>query len=475
MNSYLFYDLETTGLNVAFDQILQFSAIHTDIELNEIERHTIKLQLRPDVIFSPLAMITNRIPIGDAMSGICEFEAVRQIHNLLNKPGTISLGYNTLGFDDDILRFSFHRNLLPPYTHQYENGCYRMDLLPMAVIYRLYKQEILKWPELDGKPSLKLEHLNSANQLATGQAHDALVDVNATVELARRFFQEKEMWKYLCGHFAKETDRIRIEKLPTAFQSPAGVHRYGLMTASEFGTEQQYQQPMLSIGNSVPYGNQTLWLRLDLPVLRDTTSDTIPDTTWVVRKRYGEPGILLPPRERFLKYLSRERSAIVEENVRWLQSHTHLFQEIIRYHREYTYPPIPDLDIDAALYQIGFLSRREQELCREFHAASLAEKVKMVKRFPSDGTRKLAGRVLCRNYAVDLPEEITAEYADYMKRLNPPSHDKAMLDYKGDRRTTPVGALLEIQKLKDEANLDREQHALLDDLKNHIENNYQGR
>jgi exodeoxyribonuclease-1 len=127
MNSYLFYDIETTGLNITFDQILQFSAIRTDMMLNEIERHTIKVQLRPDVIFSPNAMIVNRISITDSKQGICEFEAVRQIHELLNKSGTISFGYNTLGFDDDILRFSFHRNLLPPYTHQYKNGCYRMD------------------------------------------------------------------------------------------------------------------------------------------------------------------------------------------------------------------------------------------------------------------------------------------------------------------------------------------------------------
>ena len=37
--TYLFYDLETTGLNPCFDQVLQFAAIRTDLSLNEIERH----------------------------------------------------------------------------------------------------------------------------------------------------------------------------------------------------------------------------------------------------------------------------------------------------------------------------------------------------------------------------------------------------------------------------------------------------
>ena len=39
--TYLFYDIETTGLNKAFDQVLQFAAIRTDRQLNEIERYTL--------------------------------------------------------------------------------------------------------------------------------------------------------------------------------------------------------------------------------------------------------------------------------------------------------------------------------------------------------------------------------------------------------------------------------------------------
>ena len=39
MQTFLFYDLETTGLNKAFDQILQFAAIRTDMSFREIDRH----------------------------------------------------------------------------------------------------------------------------------------------------------------------------------------------------------------------------------------------------------------------------------------------------------------------------------------------------------------------------------------------------------------------------------------------------
>jgi len=309
-SSYLFYDIETTGLNKAFDQVLQFAAIRTDRQLNETERHIVTIKLRPDVIPSPRAILTNRIPVTDFSSGLCEYETIGQIHRLMNQSGTISLGYNTMGFDDEFLRFSFHRNLLPPYTHQYRNGCRRMDLFPMTIIYQLYKRDVLTWPEIDGNPSLKLEHLGSANRIVSGQSHEAIVDVTTTVELARRFFKKKKMWQYIKGYFDKETDAHRIKELPLALQSAAGKHYKGLLVSAEYGSRQNYQAPVISIGTSIPYPNQTLWLRLDQRLLCETTPQSIPETIWVVRKRLGEPPILLPPHDRYWERIGDERSAL---------------------------------------------------------------------------------------------------------------------------------------------------------------------
>ena len=75
------------------------------------------------------------------------------------------------------------------------------------------------------------------------------------------------------------------------------------------------------MGNSIPYSNQTLWLRLDQQNLRDTTDETIAENTWVIRKREGEPGIILPPSEKYLNSLSQGRRETVEDNNSWLQAH----------------------------------------------------------------------------------------------------------------------------------------------------------
>ncbi|MEE4264466.1 MAG: exonuclease domain-containing protein [Desulfobacteraceae bacterium] len=471
-SSYLFYDIESTGLNRSFDQVLEFAAIRTDQRLNELERHTISVNLRPDVIPSPRAILTNRIFISDPARGICEYEATKQIHRLMNQPGTVSLGYNTLGFDDEFMRFSFHRNLLPPYTHQFKNGCRRMDLFPMAALYWLYKKDVITWPEIDGKPSLKLEHIGSANRMAIGQAHEAMVDVAATLELARRFYQKKKMWQYLEGYFDKETDAHRMRELPVAFQSGTGDHHQALMVSGEYGPEQNYQVPVISIGNSIPYSNQTLWLRMDLPQLRQTDADNISETSWIIRKRMGEPGILLPPQDRYWKRIGEERSAVFEENLSWLQENPDLFQKIVTYYREFRYPFIPDLDPDAALYQIGFYSRTDEKCCRMFHDASLNQKATLISRFSNPVARTLARRILYRNYPENNPSHNDKEQRAYMERINPLTEKDAIVDFRGDKRTTPSGALAEIKQLKQAGDLDDHQQQLLGNLEAYIKNNF---
>jgi exodeoxyribonuclease-1 len=469
--SLLFYDIETTGLNRAFDQILEFAAIRTDSGLNEIERFNSRIQLRPDVVPSPAAILVNRIRPERFSSGFREYEAVRKIHSQLNRPGTTSIGYNSIGFDDEFLRFSFYRNLLPAYTHQYANHCRRMDLLPITIIYWLYRKEALHWPELDGKASLKLEDLGAANGLFSGQSHDAMSDVEAALRLAQRLIRDTRMWQYLDGSFRTDIDAQRAGELPIAFQSSCGPHPLGLLVAGEFGTRHLFQAPVISVGQSIPYPKQTLWLRLDLTDLAKTRVESVAETTWVVRKRFGEPGILLPPIDRYIGQLGDERRANMTENLAWLKSHPSLFEAIIRYHRHYRYPFIADVDADASLYQGGFFPRSDEARCRSFHAGSLPEKIDLIGRFSSREARILATRLLCRNYSNELPASRADEFAEFMRRI---CRGDAILDYAGHARRTPQLALAEIDEMKRTADLDPEQHRLLDDLERYITLHFKG-
>jgi len=467
VKTYLFYDIETTGLNRVFDQVLQFAGIRTSPDLTEIDRYDIRVRLRPDVVPSPQALLTHRIPFETLLSGKCEFEATGRIHALLNTPGTASLGYNTLGFDDEFLRFAFYRNLLPPYTHQYSHGCGRLDLLPMAVIFRLYHRDVLDWPEVEGVASLKLENLNARNRLTEGKSHDAMADVEACLSLARRFRRAGDIWNYLCGCFDKETDRRRMNDLPVALEGPAGPHRLGIMVDSQFGPEHNYQAPVLGLGDSIPYSNQSLWLRLDREELRATDRESIDDTTWVIRKKAGEPPIVLPPRKRFWDRLSPESAALARENRQWLAGESELLGRIASHHRQFRYPEVPDVDPDGRLYENGFPSPGDRRLCRKFQSAAFEERLEIARRFADPCLGTLARRVLFRNYPDRLDGELRREFEDYMRRINPDSAELAPVDYRGRRRRTPVETLGEIRRLAGERQ-DAEALGLLRELEAYI-------
>lgn len=469
MASYLFYDIETSGLNPAFDQILQFAAIRTDFQLREVERHEIRIRLRPDVLISPGALITHRIPLESFKKGETEYAAVRKIHRILNEPGTISLGYNTLKFDDLFLRFSFYRNLLSPYTHQFSSGCSRMDLFPILIFFYLFKKEVLRWPEVEGRPSLKLENLSTANALAKGMAHDAMVDVEACLSLARILIAEKEMWDYLATGFNKKLDKDRMAGLPEVLRSPLGIHRQGLLVGPDLGMEASFLAPVLGLGYSIPYGNQSLWLRLDREELCDTDLLSPEKTSFVIRKRDGESPFLLPPAERFRKHLGSKRLKLAEENLLWLKKNPDILTAIIVHHREYRYPDVENIDPDAALYQAGFFSKAEEELCGRFHRQNGEGKLKLLSEM-KPRLHTLASRLLLRNGFApkgEFWEEAEKRLMAMLFLENPLARTR---DWRGEPRSGVQENLLEIETLQEKSEkLDKEQIWLLEELKLFLE------
>jgi exodeoxyribonuclease-1 len=454
MQTFLFYDLETTGLNKAFDQILHFAAIRTDRELRELERYELKIRLNPDTVPSPTAFLIHGMDFKEIAAGISEYDGIRQIHQWFNQPETISLGYNTLRFDDEFLRFSFYRHLLPPYTHQYASQCGRMDLYPMTLMYYLFKNDALAWPKVAGKISFKLEHLNTANQLAPGAAHHAMVDVEATLALAQRFYKESEIWNYLAGYFKKEIDQQRSQGLENTM---------ALIVHNSLGAEHTHQALVLLLGPHRYYKNKTVWLRLDTDLITQTTIAGVPNL-YAIHKKSGEPCFILPFKERFLHHLTPERITLAEHNKKWLEQHPDLFKEITRYHTEYQYPVYPDTDAEAALYLNGFWSPAEETFCRTFQQATPEEKARMVDSLKDSRLKTLALRLLNRHFPEVLTPRQKKEFTDYINQLN----QGMIIDYKGKKHLTPHAACEEIRRLQETGTLTQQQEQLLQALQDHL-------
>jgi exodeoxyribonuclease-1 len=188
-DSFLWHDYETFGADPMGDRPAQFAAQRTDAGLNPIgEPVTWYCAPADDVLPHPVAcLITGITPQQARAQGLRETEFAQRIHEAMMQPGTCSAGYNSIRFDDVFTRNLLYRNLRDPYEREYRNGNSRWDLIDLARMCYALRPAGVEWPLHEpGKPSFRLEDLSAANDIRHEGAHDALADVRATIDLARR-------------------------------------------------------------------------------------------------------------------------------------------------------------------------------------------------------------------------------------------------------------------------------------------------
>lgn len=186
--SFFFYDLETSGFNPKEARIMQFAGVRTDMQLREIdEPHNHLIRVSDDVVPDPEAvLITGITPQKTIADGIYEAEFLKIFHEMVAVPDTIFVGFNTIRFDDEFMRYLHYRNFYDPYEWQWQDQRSKWDLLDVVRMTRALRPEGIKWPfDSSGKPSNRLELLSSLNGLDHANAHDALSDVRATIAVAR--------------------------------------------------------------------------------------------------------------------------------------------------------------------------------------------------------------------------------------------------------------------------------------------------
>lgn len=196
--SFVFYDTETTGTDRVFDQILQFAAIRTDEDFQELERFNIRCQLLPHVVPSPGAMRVTGITVAQLLSSELptHYAMVRAIHEkLLSWSPSLFIGYNSVYFDEHLLRQAFYQTLHGPYLTNTGGNC-RADALRMLRATALFAPNTITIPmDETGAPSFKLDRVGPANGFDHSSAHDALGDVEATLHLCHLMSERApELW-----------------------------------------------------------------------------------------------------------------------------------------------------------------------------------------------------------------------------------------------------------------------------------------
>jgi exodeoxyribonuclease-1 len=198
--TFFWHDYETFGRVPRRDRPAQFAGLRTDADLNVIGSPVMQhCQPAPDFLPDPEScLLTGILPQHCLQLGLPEYQFAALIEAELGRPGTIGVGYNSIRFDDEVTRHLFWRNLIDPYAREWQNGCSRWDLLDVLRCTWALRPEGITWPRHDdGRPSFKLEHLTSANDLVHEAAHDALSDVRATIAVAQLVKQHNpRLWDF---------------------------------------------------------------------------------------------------------------------------------------------------------------------------------------------------------------------------------------------------------------------------------------
>ncbi len=431
--------------------------------MNEIDRTCLTIRLRKDIVPSPGAFVTHCLTPAQLAGGTNEYQAARLLHDLFNTPDTLSLGYNSLGFDDEFLRFLFYRNLLDPYSHQYAGNCSRADILPVAALFRVFCDSVIEWPCLEnGRPSLKLEHITRENRFDTsGPAHDAMADVESLVALCRRFAAQADIWAYAMGFFDKSTDLARAAAIPEDCRINGRSYRKAFMVSPVFGPEAGYMAPVLHIGEAVPYKNQQLWIRLDRPESLAVDPETGQYTWMPIRKKPGDPWLLLPALDRFAARLPEDSKQMAAQVLDTFRSDPDRFHATARTLLAYAYPFVPDMDPDADLYQAGFFSPAQKKDIARFHGAGSFEDMdqaglsRVLELLKTSRVKTLGARILARNYNLAANPEFEAHLASLQ-------HGKKIAGFRSDEKYTLPAAMADAAALEAKKHTldERQQQAL---------------
>ena len=226
--TFAFYDLETTGISPAFDQPLQFAAILTDDAFREIERVNLRCRIAPHIIPSPWALaVTGLRPAQLTDPHLPSlFEFTQDIAALIERwsPSTWT-GFNSIHFDEEMLRQAFYQNLQPDIFATQFNGNTRLDVLTSLYAVWCRQPDLLRWPvDETRRVRFKLDLLAPQNGFVAHNAHDALGDVEATIHLARLIAQRApELWAEILSNRDKSAVQTRL----ASFQPMALVERFG--------------------------------------------------------------------------------------------------------------------------------------------------------------------------------------------------------------------------------------------------------
>ena len=157
---YVFYDTETTGLDINFSQIIQVGCVLTDHDFNIIEEVNLNSQVLPWIVPSPDAFLVHK-QTNCLDSGLSHYEMMKTLRDKWlawgKNKNLIFVSYNGHRFDEELVRRQFYWNLFDPYITN-TNGNRRLDLMSLFQIIGNFFSDKVKVPlDNDGNVSFGIQ------------------------------------------------------------------------------------------------------------------------------------------------------------------------------------------------------------------------------------------------------------------------------------------------------------------------------
>lgn len=425
-NTFYFYDLETSGLNARADRIMQFAGQRTDENFQPIgEPHNILVQLADDTLPSPSAiMVTGITPQSTLLDGMPEHEFCRFFIEEIATPNTTIMGYNSIRFDDEFMRYTLWRNFYDPYEWQWQDGRSRWDLLDVVRLTRALRPEGIEWPVTeDGHATNRLELITKLNGISHEHAHDALADVVALIEVTK-LVQAKQPqifdflygmrdkravmrlvncetpapFVYASGRYSSEHEKTTIA-YPLAPAENGAVWVFDLRYDLDELLEGEAQaREAGTIDSTKPWRERDPWERNYFPIVKKLQYNRCPAVAplGVLEKADGWQKIGLD-------------KATVEKHLKILLRHPEFAQRMIEVNKR-EFPPA--IDPESALYD-NFTSDHDRILCSAVRNNTAEDLANFCPTFTDERLPELLVHYKARSFPNSLSEDESIQWEKY--------------------------------------------------------------
>jgi exodeoxyribonuclease I len=438
-NSIYWHDYETFGIDPRYDRPSQFAGIRTDEALNIIS-DPLTLYCKPadDCLPDPRScLVTGITPQKALAEGVNEAEFIATIHHEFSTPGTCIAGYNNIRFDDEFSRNTLYRNFFNAYSHEWQHGNSRWDIIDTVRLTRALRPDGINWPEQDGRPSIRLELLTRANNIKHEAAHDAMSDVYATIAVAKLI---KEKQPRLYDYIYNLRKKQEVSKLINLRTREAILH-----VSSRYSAERGAIAMVMPICQHPVNKNGFIVYDLEVPPEEffDADSEEMAARLYTPAAELPEGVKRIPLKQIHinkcpvvvpLKTMDTEAADRLDIDVDLCQQHRELILEHIEdfaakttaIFKQSEFPEVNDPD--GQLYSGGFFSRDDSQRIDTIRNTPIDKLAGLQMNFDDARLEEMLFRYRARNYPATLNTDERKRWDDYRhdKFSNPANSHRTM-------------------------------------------------